>query len=131
MSSAEGHDQHASAPTTKENVAKLFERDDGELIEADNTVAADIGAPLQTQINAQDVVQDRVCATIGKHVKDSRLPAKMPAREQAVAAVKKPGTVFDFIRGKGFQALMSKTINIERLTRIITTEFRKTPALLN
>lgn len=60
-------------PTTKEDVAKLFERDNGEMVEADNTVAADIGEliTLQAQIkqlqDAQDVVKDRVCAALGEH----------------------------------------------------------------
>ena len=60
-------------PTTKEDVAKLFERDNGEMVEADNTVAADIGEliTLQAQIkqlqDAQDVIKDRVCAALGEH----------------------------------------------------------------
>ena len=60
-------------------------------------------------------------------------PAK--ARANAVAATKKPGTMLDIIRSKGFQAQMAlalpKTMTAERLTRIVMTECRKTPALMN
>ena len=60
-------------------------------------------------------------------------PAK--ARANAVAATKKPGTMLDIVRSKSFQAQMSlalpKSMTAERLTRIVMTECRKTPELLN
>lgn len=60
-------------------------------------------------------------------------PAK--ARATAAAATKKPGTMLDIIRSKGFQAQMAlalpKTMTAERLTRIVMTECRKTPTLMN
>lgn len=56
------------------------------------------------------------------------------AQAKAVAEVKKPGTLIDVVRSKNFQAQMSmalpKALSAERLTRIIATECRKTPALL-
>lgn len=59
-------------------------------------------------------------------------PAK--ARQAAVTATKKPGTILDIVRGKAFQAQMAmampKSMTAERLTRIVMTECRKTPALL-
>lgn len=61
--------------------------------------------------------------------------APATAREQSVVAVKKPGTLLDVVRSKGFQAQMAmalpKSMTVERLTRIVMTECRKTPALLN
>ena len=59
-----------------------------------------------------------------------------PAAQKTVAvAPKKPATMLDIVRGKGFQSQMAlalpKTMSVERLTRIIMTECRKTPALLN
>lgn len=59
-----------------------------------------------------------------------------PAAQKPVAAApKKPATMLDIVRGKGFQSQMAlalpKTMSVERLTRIIMTECRKTPALLN
>lgn len=60
-------------------------------------------------------------------------PAK--ARTAAVAATTKSGTMLDIIRGKSFQAQMAlalpKTMTAERLTRIVMTECRKVPALMN
>lgn len=62
----------APDPDTKEDVAKIFPRDTGEMIEATNEVAADIGElrNLQEQIktlqDAQDVVKDRICAALGE-----------------------------------------------------------------
>ena len=60
-------------------------------------------------------------------------PAK--ARATAVAATSKPGTMLDIVRSKSFQAQMAmalpKNLTAERLTRIVMTEVRKTPALLN
>lgn len=58
-------------PDTKEDVAKIFPTDNGEMVEASNEVAADIGElrNLQEQIktlqDAQDVVKDRICAALG------------------------------------------------------------------
>lgn len=59
-----------------------------------------------------------------------------PASQKPVAAApKKPSTMLDIVRGKGFQSQMAlalpKTMSVDRLTRIIMTECRKTPALLN
>lgn len=59
------------APAIKEDVARIFPTDNGEMIEASNDVAADIGElrNLQEQIktlqDAQDVVKDRICAALG------------------------------------------------------------------
>lgn len=59
------------APATKEDVARIFPTDNGEMVEASNDVAADIGElrNLQEQIKTlqdqQDVVKDRVCAALG------------------------------------------------------------------
>lgn len=57
------------------------------------------------------------------------------ARERAVEAVKKPTTMLGMVRTKEFQAQMAmalpKTMTAERLTRIVMTECRKVPALLN
>lgn len=51
------------------------------------------------------------------------------------AASQKPKTMLDIVRGKGFQQQLAlalpKAMSAERLTRIIMTECRKTPALLN
>lgn len=61
--------------------------------------------------------------------------APAQARATAAAATKKPGTILDIVRGKAFQAQMAmalpKSMTAERLTRIVMTECRKTPALLN
>lgn len=61
--------------------------------------------------------------------------APAAARNQAVADTKKPGTMLDIVRSKGFQSQLAlalpKTMTAERLTRIIMTECRKTPALLS
>ena len=57
------------------------------------------------------------------------------ARERAVEAVKKPTTMLGIVRSKEFQSQMAmalpKTMTAERLTRIVMTECRKVPALLN
>lgn len=60
-------------------------------------------------------------------------PAK--ARANAVAATStKPATMIDIVRSKSFQAQMAmalpKSLTADRLTRIVMTEVRKTPALL-
>lgn len=56
-------------------------------------------------------------------------------RERAVDAVKKPTTMLGIVRSKEFQSQMAmalpKTMTAERLTRIVMTECRKVPALLN
>lgn len=60
-------------------------------------------------------------------------PAK--ARASAVAATTKTGTMLDIVRSKSFQAQMAlalpKNLTAERLTRIVMTEVRKEPKLLN
>lgn len=59
-------------------------------------------------------------------------PAK--ARQNAVVATKKPGTMLDIVRSQNFQKQMAmalpKTLTAERLTRIVMTECRKVPQLL-
>lgn len=60
------------APATKEEVEKLFAKDDGDMVEASNEIAADIGElrNLDEQIknlqSEQKVIKDRVCAALGK-----------------------------------------------------------------
>lgn len=67
-----------------------------------------------------------------EQLKRTVAPAK--ARAAAVAATKKPGTMLDIVRSKSFQAQMAlalpKTMTAERLTRIVMTECRKVPQLL-
>lgn len=59
------------APRTKEDVAKLFPADTGDMLEANNDAAADIGElrTLTGQIKSlqeqADVVKDRICAALG------------------------------------------------------------------
>ena len=64
-----------------------------------------------------------------------RTVAPVKARASAVAASTKTGTMLDIVRSKSFQAQMAlalpKNLTAERLTRIVMTEVRKTPALLN
>lgn len=60
------------APATQEEVQKLFKQDDGQMIEATNEVAADIGElrTLAERIKGlegqQKIVKDRVCAALGE-----------------------------------------------------------------
>jgi recombination protein RecT len=60
--------------------------------------------------------------------------AVTPAKPQE-ADPKKPRTVLDKIGGPNFMAQLSvalpKAMTPERLVRVVTTECRKTPALLN
>ena len=59
-------------PHTAEEVQKLFAKDDGEMIEATNDVAADIGElrNLTEQVKMleaeQKIVKDRICAALGE-----------------------------------------------------------------
>lgn len=59
-------------PHTAEEVQKLFAKDDGEMVEATNEVAADIGElrNLTEQVKAleaeQKIVKDRICAALGE-----------------------------------------------------------------
>lgn len=66
-------------------------------------------------------------------LKKTVAPAK--ARAAAVTATQKPGTMLDIVRSKSFQAQMAlalpKSMTAERLTRIVMTECRKVPALMN
>lgn len=68
-----------------------------------------------------------------EQLKKTVAPAK--ARAAAVAATTKTGTMLDIIRGKAFQNQMAlalpKSMTAERLTRIVMTECRKVPALMN
>lgn len=67
-----------------------------------------------------------------EQLKRTVAPAK--ARASAVAATNKTGTMFDIVRSKSFQAQMAlalpKSMTAERLTRIVMTECRKVPALM-
>ena len=64
--------QNPPEPHTAEEVQKLFAKDDGEMVEATNDVAADIGElrNLNEQVKAleaeQKVVKDRICAALGE-----------------------------------------------------------------
>ncbi len=57
-----------------------------------------------------------------------------PATSSAVVKKTKEGTLLDIVTTKGFQSQMAlalpKTLTPERLTRVVMTECRKTPALL-
>lgn len=68
-----------------------------------------------------------------EQLKRTVAPAK--ARSAAVSATTKSGTMLDIVRSKSFQAQMAlalpKTMTAERLTRIVMTECRKVPALMN
>ena len=67
-----------------------------------------------------------------EQLKRTVAPAK--ARASAVAATNKTGTMLDIVRSKSFQAQMAlalpKSMTAERLTRIVMTECRKVPALM-
>lgn len=67
-----------------------------------------------------------------EQLKRTVAPAK--ARASAVAATNKTGTMLDIVRNKSFQAQMAlalpKSMTAERLTRIVMTECRKVPALM-
>lgn len=60
------------APATQEEVQKLFAQDDGEMIEATNEVAADIGElrnlteRIKELEGEQKVVKDRICSALGE-----------------------------------------------------------------
>ena len=59
---------------------------------------------------------------------------KVAPQQATAVAVQKEKTLLDIVRAKGFQAQMKlalpKTLTPERLTRVVMTECRKTPALL-
>ncbi len=65
---------------------------------------------------------------------DVLLEKVKPATSSAVVKKTKEGTVLDIVTTKGFQSQMAlalpKTLTPERLTRVVMTECRKTPALL-
>lgn len=67
-----------------------------------------------------------------EQLKRTVAPAK--ARASAVAATNKTGTMLDIVRSKSFLAQMAlalpKSMTAERLTRIVMTECRKVPALM-
>lgn len=67
-----------------------------------------------------------------EQLKRTVAPAK--ARASAVTATTKTGTMLDIVRSKSFQAQMAlalpKSMTAERLTRIVMTECRKVPALM-
>lgn len=65
---------------------------------------------------------------------DVLLEKVKPATSNAVVKKTKEGTLLDIVTTKGFQSQMAlalpKTLTPERLTRVVMTECRKTPALL-
>lgn len=65
---------------------------------------------------------------------DVLLEKVKPATSSAVVKKTKEGTLLDIVTTKGFQSQMAlalpKTLTPERLTRVVMTECRKTPALL-
>lgn len=67
-----------------------------------------------------------------EQLKRTVAPAK--ARASAVTATTNTGTMLDIVRSKSFQAQMAlalpKSMTAERLTRIVMTECRKVPALM-
>lgn len=67
-----------------------------------------------------------------EQLKRTVAPAK--ARAAAVTATTKTGSMLDIVRSKSFQAQMAlalpKSMTAERLTRIVMTECRKVPALM-
>ena len=67
-----------------------------------------------------------------EQLKRTVAPAK--ARAAAVTATTKTGTMLDIVRSKSFQAQLAlalpKSMTAERLTRIVMTECRKVPALM-
>ena len=68
---------------------------------------------------------------------DALLEKVNPAAAKKAVAVKatKEGSLLDVVTGKAFQKQMAlalpKSLTPERLTRIVMSECRKTPALLN
>lgn len=60
------------SPATQEEVQKLFTQDDGQMVEAPNEVAADIGElrnlteRIKELEGEQKVVKDRICAALGE-----------------------------------------------------------------
>lgn len=60
------------APATKEEVEKLFAKDNGDMVEASNEIAADIGElrnldeQIKTLQSEQKAIKDRVCAALGE-----------------------------------------------------------------
>lgn len=109
-------------PHTAEEVQKLFAKDDGEMVEATNDVAADIGElrNLTEQVKAleaeQKVVKDRICAALGERT------GFLIAGEKACTFKAQKSTRFDTTRFKKEQPetyasyVKSSEIRVFRLT---------------
>lgn len=109
-------------PHTAEEVQKLFAKDNGEMIEATNDVATDIGElrNLVEQVKAleaeQKVVKDRICAALGEHT------GFLIAGEKACTFKTQKSTRFDTTRFKKEQPetyasyVKSSEIRVFRLT---------------
>lgn len=109
-------------PHTAEEVQKLFAKDDGEMIEASNEVATDIGElrNLVEQVKAleaeQKIVKDRICAALGERT------GFLIAGEKACTFKAQKSTRFDTTRFKKEKPetyasyLKSSEIRVFRLT---------------
>lgn len=109
-------------PHTAEEVQKLFAKDDGEMIEATNEVATDIGElrNLTEQVKAleaeQKIVKDRICAALGEKT------GFLIAGEKACTFKAQKSTRFDTTRFKKEQPetyatyVKSSEIRVFRLT---------------
>lgn len=109
-------------PHTAEEVQKLFAKDDGEMVEATNEVAADIGElrNLTEQVKAleaeQKIVKDRICAALGERT------GFLIAGEKACTFKTQKSTRFDTTRFKKEQPetyasyVKSSEIRVFRLT---------------
>lgn len=109
-------------PHTAEEVQKLFAKDNGEMIEATNDVATDIGElrNLVEQVKAleaeQKVVKDRICAALGERT------GFLIAGEKACTFKAQKSTRFDTTRFKKEQPetyaryVKSSEIRVFRLT---------------
>lgn len=109
-------------PHTAEEVQKLFAKDDGEMVEATNDVAADIGElrNLTEQVKAleaeQKIVKDRICAALGEKT------GFLIAGEKACTFKTQKSTRFDTTRFKKEQPetyaeyVKSSEIRVFRLT---------------
>lgn len=109
-------------PHTAEEVQKLFAKDDGEMVEATNEVAADIGElrNLTEQVKAleaeQKIVKDRICAALGEKT------GFLIAGEKACTFKAQKSTRFDTTRFKKEQPetyasyVKSSEIRVFRLT---------------
>lgn len=109
-------------PHTAEEVQKLFAKDDGEMVEATNEIATDIGElrNLVEQVKAleaeQKIVKDRICAALGEKT------GFLIAGEKACTFKTQKSTRFDTTRFKKEQPdayasyVKSSEIRVFRLT---------------